>query len=545
MEIPFSPEYPNIRKTIDSDKWILYIKSKCIVNCEAFLHVMNQWVKEPENVTPPILRAEIIKEETNEIKENDYTIIKQIRRKIVSRQERDKNIIQDVKFIKYDNGECKAIHTPVFNDEIKSYSDFPYYFPPLKKFSYGIIPITNNDNKNEKNQDKEVSNNSEEKSEKKIEDIKENTEDKDDTKINIGNQDKKDDSSLETTNNKSEEKKNEPKNKKSIINTKKEPLNDSKDLAYIYLEIIPIEDNEEISERMKKIYTRLLKMLFKHCRGTMNGYKKRVIHDVLVPKIIYQDTYREMKKKYGKYWVENWPEDTDPQKHVFEDIGIATWLKLLWNNDKEKTSFIDIGCGNGLLTNLLTKEGFKGYGIDISKRKVWDLYEKDVKLEERFISPLTETFDNDTWLIGNHPDEMTLWIPIMAARSGYKSKFVIIPCCPFELSGAKFTGEGFNLKNVGRYRCFLERARQLIRECGYVVEEENLRIPSTKNIALIGRKRSFKEDDEETHTQIKKKIERYIKDVESSGDFKLRIPDDEKQRQLLAKKLARKSHQSK
>jgi SAM-dependent methyltransferase len=296
---------------------------------------------------------------------------------------------------------------------------------------------------------------------------------------------------------------------------------------------------------MKKIYTRLLKMLFKHCKGTMNGYKKRVIHDVMVPKIIYQDTYRNMKKKYGKYWVENWPEDTDPQKHVFEDISIATWLKLLWNDDKEKTSFVDIGCGNGLLTNLLTKEGFKGYGIDISKRKVWDLYSKDVKLEERFISPLTETFDDGTWLIGNHPDEMTLWIPIMATKSGYNAKFVIIPCCPFELSGAKFTGEGFNLKNVGRYRCFLERARQLMRDCGYVVEEENLRIPSTKNIALIGRKRTFKEDDEETHNKILKRVKKWIDDVESSGEFKLRTPDDEKQRQLLAKKLARKSHQIK
>jgi len=68
----------------------------------------------------------------------------------------------------------------------------------------------------------------------------------------------------------------------------------------------------------------------------MNGYKKRVIHDVIIPKILYQDTYYQLKQKYGKYWVEHWPEDTDPQKHVFEDIGIATWLKLLWNDDKEK-----------------------------------------------------------------------------------------------------------------------------------------------------------------------------------------------------------------
>ncbi|ORX82528.1 hypothetical protein BCR32DRAFT_267609 [Anaeromyces robustus] len=148
MELPFSPEYPNIQKTIDNEIWTSFVKSKCIVNADAFLSVMNQWVKDPQNVTPPILRAEIIKEDTKEFKENDYTVIKQIRRKIVSRQNRDKNIVQDVKFIKYDNGEYKVIHTPVFNDEIQSYEDFPYYFPPLKKFSYGIIPISNNINCN-------------------------------------------------------------------------------------------------------------------------------------------------------------------------------------------------------------------------------------------------------------------------------------------------------------------------------------------------------------------------------------------------------------
>jgi len=70
----------------------------------SFWYIKNQWVKDPQNVTPPILRAEIIKESTNEYKENDYTVIKFIRRRIVSRQNRDKNIIQDVKFIKYDNG---------------------------------------------------------------------------------------------------------------------------------------------------------------------------------------------------------------------------------------------------------------------------------------------------------------------------------------------------------------------------------------------------------------------------------------------------------
>jgi len=40
MEIPFTPEYPNIQKVINNEKWTLFVKSKCIVNCEAFIHVM-------------------------------------------------------------------------------------------------------------------------------------------------------------------------------------------------------------------------------------------------------------------------------------------------------------------------------------------------------------------------------------------------------------------------------------------------------------------------------------------------------------------------
>jgi len=46
---------------------------------------------------------------------------------------------------------------------------------------------------------------------------------------------------------------------------------------------------------------------------------------------------------------------------------------------------------------------------------------------------------------------------------------------------------------MGRYHCYLERVRQVMKDCGYVVEEETLRIPSTKNVALIGRKRTFRE----------------------------------------------------
>lgn len=44
-------------------------------------------------------------------------------------------------------------------------------------------------------------------------------------------------------------------------------------------------------------------------------------------------------------------------------------------------TFVDLGCGNGLLVYILVKEGHKGLGIDIRRRQIWNMYSKDVKLE--------------------------------------------------------------------------------------------------------------------------------------------------------------------
>lgn len=79
-----------------------------------------------------------------------------------------------------------------------------------------------------------------------------------------------------------------------------------------------------------------------------------------------------------------WPEGTDPSKYVYEDVAIATYLLLLWEDEDEhpqKKSFVDLGCGNGLLVYILTKEGHQGVGIDVRKRQIWDMYPKDVKLD--------------------------------------------------------------------------------------------------------------------------------------------------------------------
>lgn len=58
-----------------------------------------------------------------------------------------------------------------------------------------------------------------------------------------------------------------------------------------------------------------------------------------------------------------WPEVTDPQKYVYEDVAIAAYLLVLWEQERKELklqsfqSFIDLGCGNGLLTYILSSEG--------------------------------------------------------------------------------------------------------------------------------------------------------------------------------------------
>jgi len=43
----------------------------------------------------------------------------------------------------------------------------------------------------------------------------------------------------------------------------------------------------------------------------------------------------------------------------------------------KKQTFVDLGCGNGFLCYLLTKEGYQGLGIDIAERKIWKQFRND------------------------------------------------------------------------------------------------------------------------------------------------------------------------
>lgn len=312
------------------------------------------------------------------------------------------------------------------------------------------------------------------------------------------------------------------------------------------------------SSRLGRTALSLLRMMHQHAYGHATSYVKRVHHDMLVPRDEYQDLYVSLRTKYAHRLLETWAEVTDPRKHVFEDLGIAAWLILLWRDLFESShvplgearrcadvwgqppgGFVDVGCGNGLLVHILTLEGYRGLGLDARARKSWTRYSAmGAHLKATFIEPNTCVFSPGCFLIGNHADELTPWIPTWASRTPHCSGFVNIPCCPWTLEGTRFTPTNQTIARadiaawLGRMdlpvMCmpsaphrrpsphederlahtlwFVDRTIhdvsgtshskhlayyayivRLHMQAGWCLETEALRIPSTKNWAFVGR----------------------------------------------------------
>uniref|UniRef100_A0A0V0J7P0 tRNA (uracil-O(2)-)-methyltransferase n=2 Tax=Schistocephalus solidus TaxID=70667 RepID=A0A0V0J7P0_SCHSO len=246
----------------------------------------------------------------------------------------------------------------------------------------------------------------------------------------------------------------------------------------------------------------------------------------------YQKVYLQLKTYYWEYLrtvrlfvtlsnnFQSWCEKTDPEKFIHEDFGIAAYLICVWSNvKKEDVFFVDIGCGNGLLVYLLISEGFHGIGIDIKGRGIWKQYPARVAaaLKEETLDPSTHPgFPKATLLIGNHSDELTPWLPILATKSNSECQVFTIPCCPFSLY-QKFNDGHYNqqLKDGvycqltggpqpssafttefpkehsrlaeegfwrGRYRRYIRYLENVLRICGFEPELDILRIPSTKRV---------------------------------------------------------------
>ncbi|KAF2689234.1 DUF1613-domain-containing protein [Lentithecium fluviatile CBS 122367] len=394
------------------------------------------------------------------------------------------------------------------------------------------------------------------------------------------------------------------------------PANTAPGTLSIYFDLFP---SHPLDNRMTRTALKMLEIIHKHSHGRMNGYQKRVHHDVVIPQKTFQDTYAYLKGKYAKQLMENWVEQTPAGKNVFEDLGIAAFLIELWTEmygagdespspnktadtshdsaistdaaresnaqsrraraQKAFPSFLDIGCGNGLLVHILNAEGWAGIGFDARRRKTWLTFtlEHQDNLSEMLLvpevltassasSPLMSTPNGEeqdepeheegnniennqawsppwhngicapgTFIISNHADELTPWTPILAYLSS--SPFIAIPCCSYNFGGTRFRapyyadyfpapnpigggsdGGGKNGgKQVSAYTSLCSYIAHLTASMGYVVEKEHLRIPSTRNIAVIGRRRKD-EDEDEIGLEEKLQVVRRIVEKEMGGE---------------------------
>lgn len=282
-------------------------------------------------------------------------------------------------------------------------------------------------------------------------------------------------------------------------------------------------DPNNTTEKLKRTALHLLRVLHKHGEGQVRGYKKRVHHDVLVPQAALQNRYADLKQKYARSLMQDWAEVTDPTKHVFEDLCIAAFLLELWKEmykDTEFPGFVDIGCGNGLLVHILNRENYIGWGFDARERKSWPKYKSSVSVRTTkggfavqeslkalvLLPSVTRNttqscnekinedqihdglFPKGTFIISNHADELTPYTPILARLS--ECPFVMIPCCSHNLGAERFRAPPPKDKTASpsTYNSLCAWVADIARECGWEVEKEILRIPSTRNTAYIGRR---------------------------------------------------------
>lgn len=285
-------------------------------------------------------------------------------------------------------------------------------------------------------------------------------------------------------------------------------------------------------KKLRRVAYHLLEVVHKHGHSTEQGYVKRVHHDVLVPQSRVQDRYQKLKDKYARDLCVSWAETTDPTKHVFEDLAITAFLMELWADmykDRDFPGFVDIGCGNGLLVYLLVKEGYQGWGFDARSRKSWEQYNMPSSaspsgkaLEQRLLLPSIVpqpgassdsraldpdtvhdgTFPPDTFIISNHADELTPWTPIVAALS--HCPFIMIPCCSHSLTGDRYRPPPprDRTKSHSTYSSLVDWVSQIAEGCGWELETEMLRIPSTRNTGLLGRKRTREVSQEEVEAVV-------------------------------------------
>lgn len=331
---------------------------------------------------------------------------------------------------------------------------------------------------------------------------------------------------------------------------------------------------DDISDRVERTLHGLLAANIRLAQNTKptithDGASYNTSKDNIIPRHLIQNTYTRLKSQYARELCQNWVEDTEPSKHVFEDLAITSFLIELWRNmygvypaaetsQKEDNAsrfpgFVDVACGNGLLVYVLLMEGYMGWGFDARRRKSWKIFpawvqerlKETIYIPKPFASVVDQEemgvathfgdFPEDTFIISNHADELTVWTPLMAALACPESPlpFLAIPCCSHSLSGSRYRypppkGRKPKVKNKTKakkdqteaekveqdpqsssgdlkalraskdeektelgilnsmYGSLTWKTMRVAEEIGYEVEKTILRIPSTRNMGVVG-----------------------------------------------------------
>ncbi|KAL1241562.1 putative tRNA (uracil-O(2)-)-methyltransferase [Trichinella spiralis] len=183
--------------------------------------------------------------------------------------------------------------------------------------------------------------------------------------------------------------------------------------------------------------------------------------------------YRKLKANYARSLINDWTERSPAEKTVFEDISIAAYLLTIWEEERIEKVY------------LLNSEGHSGFGVDQRKRNIWDKFSSVSQLKEMRID-FTGNLDwlgKPNWIISNHADQLTPWIPIWATKLNDCNTF-IIPCCPYDLFG-KYQRQH---NGQSHYRSYLLYIQEIMNSLDFSINQDLLRIPSTKRICFVGRR---------------------------------------------------------
>ena len=189
---------------------------------------------------------------------------------------------------------------------------------------------------------------------------------------------------------------------------------------------------------------------------------------------LIRNTYARLKLQYAEKLSQNWVEQLESPNQALEQLSLAACLIELWRSmygaipatEQDQSSrdtlpfpgFVDLACGNGILVYVLLMEGYKGLGFDACRRKSWETFPAEIQecLEERIFIPRpfvdvldlqgigveihTGDFPENTFIISDHADELTVWTPIMAALSSPSSPlpFFVVPRCSRSLAGSSY-----------------------------------------------------------------------------------------------------------